>query len=211
MLDPGLTALLGAVVGSLGTLGASWITGWNSRQLSKKDRRELVEATALLMQDDFYHFQVTLARALDRPGWWIKEELLEQQASVSDRKTIWAALPDKSIEEVLKPSASLTYLTNEPTRFRPKGPITITNAVADAQGWMDYLTQRRKAAGSDLPTSSDFETMKWSFALLDVGRTLLASLANRPATDFSQSHVVSKTVAVLLGSEGSKKSDVPSS
>jgi hypothetical protein len=90
-LDQGWAALLGAVVGGLFTLGGTLITGRVAAHSAAVKDRALTSATALLMQDDFLHFQATLARSLDRGCWWDAAELLGKQTSVDDRKTVWAA------------------------------------------------------------------------------------------------------------------------
>ena len=177
-----IAGLVGAVIGGLASFGGTWYNAQSVSKAAEQSQAALVSATALLMQDDFYHFQVTLARALDRWGWWEQSEVLPQQSSVADRKTVWAALPDSPIEIE---SRTLEYVKNSGAF---QAPDTVTNAVADAQGWIDYLTQLRKATDGD-PLPSDFDTIKWCFALLDVGRQSLQRLAKREATDFSKSHV----------------------
>jgi hypothetical protein len=125
-----------------------------------------VAATALLLQDDFWHFQAMMARALDRSCWWDSAELPEQQATINDRKTVMAELPTRE-----------------------------TNTVADAHGWMYYLIQRRNAIarethnpqkGPPLVEQTDVKTMELAFCLLDAGRKAVADLAKRPKTDFGK-------------------------
>jgi hypothetical protein len=188
MIDPGLAALAGAFVGGAASLGATLLTGRANSRSAEKTEKKLVAATALLMQDDFYHFQVTLARALDRCGWWTAAEVLPQQTTVADRKTVWAALPDT---EPSTTSECFAYILKRSGQFQSQAPSTITNAVADAQGWMDYLALHRAGVGvaADDPTQAEFDTMKWAFSLLDIGRRELQTLAHREATDFSKSHV----------------------
>ena len=108
----------------------------------------------LLMQDDFLHYQVTLARSLDVCRWWTPAQQLPGQATFDDRKTVWAQLNGDS-----------------------------TTVVAGAQGWMDYLMNTRglqpaPAAGQDAPELSPaiVRTMRDTFRLLDTGRQALATL-----------------------------------
>jgi hypothetical protein len=198
MFDPGWAALLGAIVGGAASLGGTAYTSWRTTATARTENDKLVAATAMLMQDDFYHFQVTLARALDRCEWWTQAELLPQQATVADRKIVWAAL---SYDQL--PAAWLDDL-KQLSNGDPGMPQTITTAVADAQGWMDYITQRRKVMNTQPPSPTDFGTMKWTFVLLDIGRRSLQVLAKRQATDFAESHVFGsldhcRSVADLLG------------
>lgn len=222
-LDPGWAGIIGAAVGGLGTLGGTWITGRQTRKAASQANTKLISATALLMQDDFYHFQVTLARALNRWDWWTDAEVLQPQASVDDRKTVWAALPYSDLQILrrrlscadgkARPGVcdSLEYLSpTSSSRFKAQAPNTIINVVADAQGWMDYLIQRRNEevihSPPGPPRGADFETMKWAFALLDIGRVSLQELARRPATDFSNFHILQldniTSVLSLLGRDG---------
>jgi hypothetical protein len=163
-LDQGWAALLGAIVGGAATLAGTVLTGYLTGRAAKKRERALLAATALLVQDDFWHFQATLARAIDRSQWWDLAEMLKQQATIEDRKAVWAALPT----------------TAE------------TNDVAAAQGWMDYLNQRRKALPAGAPTlgKDDLETIKMTFCLLEQGRRALAELAGRAASGFQDSRVL---------------------
>lgn len=181
------SGIIGALVGGLATLAATWLTGHQSRQASNRSNKELIAATALMMQDDFYHYQATLARAIDRCDWWHQGELLEQQTSISDRKLVWAALSHDAIVTVARGADCLLYLQSRSTDFDV--PDTVTNTVADAQGWMDYLKGRRHVAGHGPATRSDIDVMKWTFALLDVARRALQTTASRPPTDFSRSHL----------------------
>lgn len=178
--------IIGAVVGGLATLAATWLTGHQSRTAAARAGDDLTAATALMMQDDFYHHQATLARALDRRDWWDAREVLKQQTSVKDRKVVWAALKDKPITDLIAPYDCLTYLDEHADGFRST-QTSVTNAVADAQGWMDYLIQRRALNAEDHARGADIDLMRRTFALLDVGRRALQELARRPATDFSQS------------------------
>lgn len=178
--------IIGAVVGGLATLAATWLTGHQSRRAADKAGDDLVAATALMMQDDFYHYEATLARALDRGDWWDAHEVLKQQTTVKDRKVVWAALNDKPVADVVSQYDCLTYLDQHAGGFR-SAQTTVTNAVADAQGWMDYLVQRRQLTAEGHASAADIELMRRTFALLDVGRRALQELARRPATDFSQS------------------------
>lgn len=181
------SGIIGALVGGLATLAATWLTGYQSRQASNRSNKELIAATALMMQDDFYHYQATLARAIDRCDWWHQGELLEQQTSITDRKLVWAALSHDDITTVARGTECLVYLQSRSTDFDV--PDTVTNTVADAQGWMDYLKGRRHVAGHEAAVQSDIDVMKWTFALLDVARRALQNTANRPPTDFRRSHL----------------------
>ncbi|MGH7687610.1 MAG: hypothetical protein ACREN2_12460 [Candidatus Dormibacteria bacterium] len=180
--------IIGAAVGGLATLAATWLTGHQGRKAAAKAGNDLTAATALMMQDDFYHRQAALARALDRRDWWDAHEMLKQQTSVDDRKVVWAALKDKPITAAVAPCDCLTYLDAHADGSQPAHP-SVTNAVADAQGWMDYLIQRRELAADGHATGPDIDLMRRTFALLDVGRRALQELARRPATDFSQSRL----------------------
>lgn len=196
---------MGAFVGGGATLLGSLLTGRQSSQSAKEAHDDLVAATALLMQDDLYHFQVSIARGIDRCGWWADAEVLAQQSTVEDRKTVWAALPDKPLDAETA-GECLPYITDMPGDLRSRAPISLTNVVADAQGWMDYLRQRRdaKTKRHEAPTASDLAIMKRTFALLDVARRSLQEIARRPATDFSASRIFSdlgpdcQTVRTLL-------------
>jgi hypothetical protein len=113
-------ALLGAFVGAVATLGTQGLAsavGW--RRTRDLDRRQL-DATALVNQDDFEHFQAMLLRALDRERWWYSWEQSDPQATIDDRKNLWAALPEERAE-----------------------------CVANAQGWVDYLKGQRLAVCAD--------------------------------------------------------------
>ncbi len=162
-IDPGLAALLGAIVGGLASLAGTWLTGRQSSNAAKKQDQALAAASALLLQDDFWHYQATLARALDAHRWWDPAEQSKPQATINDRKTVLAKLVT----------------------------ATDTNNVADAQGWMDYLTQRCKTlVATQKLNDEDVVTMKLTFCLLERGRKALADLAGRTATDFRKSRVL---------------------
>ncbi len=169
--------LLGALIGGLATLSAQALNNWYQGRSAARAGKDAVAATALLMQDDFLHYQATLARSIDRCTWWEKSWLSKAQATIDDRRTVWAALPDKK-----------------------------TNVVADAQGWMDYLIAcRRGRERGDGPglTATELETMKMTFRDLERGRKALGTLARRDATSFGKAHVLQDlsqchTVAELL-------------
>jgi len=186
MIDPGIAALSGAFLGGAASLGATLITGRQNSRAAREAQKALVAATALLMQDDFYHFQVTLVRALNECRWWTGAEVLPQQTTVPDRKTVWAALPEAPLRGA---GDCFTYIHERSGAFQSQAPSTVTNAVVDAQGWMDYMIQRRALVDIHPPTPDDIETMKWTFALLDIARRELQERARRDATDFSKSHV----------------------
>lgn len=64
--------LVGVVAGG-GVTYLAQRTGDKAQRRSKeRDERKLVSATALLIQDDFLHYQSTLARSLDECRWWKK-------------------------------------------------------------------------------------------------------------------------------------------
>src|SRR5487761_1948090 len=105
----------GAIVGGASTLLGQVVNDRAQRRKAGAVNAAQAAATAILIQDDFLHDQATLARSLDRWTWWKPAELLPDQADVSDRKTVWAALPEEK-------------------RW----------VVSGAQGWMDYLIQNRK-------------------------------------------------------------------
>jgi hypothetical protein len=122
-------------------------------------------ATAILMQEDFWHFQSMLARAIDRCTWWLPSEFLPAQATVDDRKTVFAALPDED-----------------------------TNIVAAAQGRVDYLISCRNAVPGDMAPldQATTRTLQMTFNYRENGRRALAKLARRRATAFSESHVLAQ-------------------
>jgi hypothetical protein len=175
-LDQGWAALLGAVVGGLFTLGGTLITGRISARAAKREHDDVVAATALLMQDDFLHYQATLARALDVGVWWDASRLLPPQSNVDDRKMVWAALDTPS-----------------------------TNCVAGAQGWMDVLIQHRETLPHHAPLSADdVGRLRDVFCELEKGRQALAGTARRVFAPFEKSGVLKdlttcKTMQALLG------------
>jgi hypothetical protein len=168
---------VGVLVGGCFTLLGQLIANAFQGKAKKKEERRMAEATALLIQDDFLHYQSTLARSLDACRWWEGSWLLVRQAWVEDRRTVWIALNAEQ-----------------------------TRVVADAQGWMDYLIGRRRefsAPSAPALESIDVETMQQTFRYLDDGRRALAGLANCPATEFEGSPVMKqlercKTVDELL-------------
>lgn len=161
-------ALGGALIGGLFTFAAQALGNWHQSHSAAVAQRNAVAATALLMQDDFLHYQATLARSIDACTWWDKSWLSAAQATVDDRRSVWAALPDKQ-----------------------------TNTVADAQGWMDYLISSRqtypKRENPPL-TPEQLETVQMTFRYLERGRKALATLARRPATSFDKAHVLEDLV-----------------
>jgi hypothetical protein len=168
---------VGAVVGGGATYATQRTADAYRAREQERERRKLVSATALLIQDDFLHYQSTLARALDSRRWWLESRMLPTQATVEDRKVVWAELGDED-----------------------------TLTAANAQGWMDYLVSCRKALPKEDPpalTPSEVDAMRMTFEYLEEGRQALAELANRPATPFSKSRVfdqlTSSTVEELLG------------
>jgi hypothetical protein len=175
-LDQGWAALLGAFVGGLATLGGTMLTGWSSTRAARRDHDDLVSATALLIQDDFLHYQATLARALDVGVWWDTSRLLPPQSNVDDRKMVWAALH-----------------TDE------------TNLVAGAQGWMDVLIQHRGTLPHHATLSTDdYGRLRDVFCSLEKGRKALAGTARRDYAPFEKSGVLKdlttcKTMQALLG------------
>ena len=167
---------MGAVVGGSFALLAQIANDRNQAKIAKEAAKDNAAAAAILLQDDFWHYQAMLARALDRCTWWKQAELASAQATTDDRKTILAAL---DVEQ--------------------------TNTVANAQGWVDYLISTRKTIDGDLPPLSDnfAATMQRTFSQLEQGRGALAELAQREAPPFSDSRVLDelvncKTVEQLL-------------
>ena len=105
-----------------------------------------------------------MARSLNRYTWWKPAELLQQQATIQDRKTVWAALP------------------NDETRI-----------VAGAQGWMDYLIGSRKlqpVAEAPPLAATDAETMWDTFKQLERGRQALGVVVGREFTSFSKARIL---------------------
>jgi hypothetical protein len=154
---------VGAVLGG----GATYLTQRTSdraqSRAKERDEKKPVSATALLIQDDFLHYQSRLARCLDGCRWWVDAEELPTQATVEDRKIVWAELGDDD-----------------------------TRCVADAQGWMDYLKGCRKMRGEQPVSLSkeDISLMRMVFRSLEQGRKALADLAHRKATRFEDSPVL---------------------
>ena len=187
--------IIGALVGGCATLAATWLTGYQSRQSTAKAQTDLIAATALMMQDDFYHYEATLARALDRCNWWLDQEVLKQQTSLKDRKLVWAALPKEPIGRAIAGTECFEYLSARAKDIRAK-TTTFTNAVADAQGWIDYLDQRRMCVKPAAATRSDVDLMRRTLAQLDVGRTAIRWRSHRRRPD----RTPQRRSAVLAGS-----------
>jgi len=177
-LDQGWAALLGALVGGGASFAATWFTLRKQDAAAKQRQADLDAATALLIQDDFLHYQATLAYALDTGNWWDQARLLKQQATVKDRKRVWAALTDEEK----------------------------TKVVAGAQGWMDVLIQRRLTLGHPHKLEpGDVVRICKTFCALEHGRKELGDLARRPYESFEHSGVLEdlttcKTMPALLGS-----------
>jgi hypothetical protein len=175
-LDQGWAALLGALVGGAFTFLGTYATWRKDARASQRKENALNSATALLIQDDFLHYQATLARALDGTCWWDPTQLLAQQATVEDRKRVWAVLGQ-----------------------------TETNTVAGAQGWMDVLIQRRTTIAYAGPLiAHDEKLIRDVFCELERGREALHKLAGRDFVPFEASGVmkdlnVCKTMQALIG------------
>src|ERR1700693_6263886 len=75
------SAAAGAVVGGSFTLFAQITNDRNQAKAAKKAAEDQAAATAILLQDDFWHYQSMLARALDRCTWWKPSEVLPAQAT----------------------------------------------------------------------------------------------------------------------------------
>jgi hypothetical protein len=155
----------GAIVGGAATVFGQSMNDQAQKKKSAADSLQLAAATALLIQDDYLHYEATLARSLDRWTWWKPAELLDAQASTADRKTVWGKLDDDK-------------------RW----------VVAAAQGWMDYLIQCRKLQppGETPPLSlEDGHTMRQTFCDLEQARQTLQSLTgpNRDFIPFGESGV----------------------
>lgn len=181
-MDQGWAALLGAFIGGGFALAGTLITLGKQANDAKKKEAALTSATALLILDDYLHYQATLARALDRKCWWDVAEMLPRQASIKDRKIVWAALP-----------------TPEDTFL-----------VAAAQGWMDYLTQRQHLVTTTEQApfnvnGVDLGTMRETFCSLEHARETLAAFTRRAFMPFDHSRVLetlttpNQTVPGLLG------------
>jgi hypothetical protein len=170
--------LAGAAIGGWFTLRGTIVASRADRQRADDEALSQASSAAILMQDDFLHYQVTLARSLDRCTWWRRSELLPTQATIADRKTVWTKLNDVN-----------------------------TRTVAGAQGWMDYLINTRdlQPAGPDAPslTAGDAKTMRETFERLEEGRAALSELARRRASTFEHAFDMQqltdcRTVAALL-------------
>lgn len=158
-----LAGLFGAAIGGLLTLWGTIISNRAQRRDAAADAHSQAVATSLLIQDDFLHYQATLARALDRCTWWKPAELLSRQATIDDRKAVWAALPDEK-----------------------------TWIVAGAQGWMDYLIgNRRLQPAGDTPAlgRDDAATMGDTLHKLELARQELADFTGRTFARFEDSGV----------------------
>jgi hypothetical protein len=171
-----VSGLGGAIIGGLFTLAGQLVGDRHTRSAASAAAAQMLKATALLMQDDFLHYQATLANAIERRGWWKPEELLIRQTSIDDRKIVWAAISDS----------------------------TETNTVADAQGWMDVLIAScpSKHAGAPKLTAEQFKRMQSTFVELEHGRKILARISDRPYKSFERSGVLKdfvhcKTIAAL--------------
>jgi len=175
-LDQGWAALLGAVAGGLFAFLATYVTLVKNGRAQRKRDRALDSATALVIQDDFLHYQATLAHALDDGCWWDPVQLLEPQATVKDRKRVWAVLPNHQ-----------------------------TEVVAGAQGWMSILIQRRTARGTGTPlTPAEERRIQTVFCELERSREALHTLAGRPFKPFAESDVLDEltnrtTMQALIG------------
>jgi len=159
-----LAGLVGAAIGGFVTYAVTVRSFREQRDVAAANVKSVAQATALLIQDDFLHYEATLARSLDRCTWWKPTELLPAQATVADRKAVWVALPDAQ-----------------------------TWVVAGAQGWMDYLAGCRQLqpAGDTPPlAANDAATMRDTLAKLETAREQLAGFIGRPFTPFDTCGVV---------------------
>jgi hypothetical protein len=187
-----IASAIGAVVGGGFALIGQLVSNRFQSSSAKADAKSHAAATALLMQDDFLHYQVTLARSLDRCSWWKTAELLPTQATIEDRKTVWAAIK-----------------ANETTA-----------AVASAQGWMDYLIGSRKLQPADqagVPpplTAPDAKAMRDTFSRLEEAREALVDLAKRDFVAFGATFDMDqlgqcKDMATLLDEERCQPAPAP--
>jgi hypothetical protein len=150
-LDQGVAALLGAGVGGAASLLATWWTGRQANRQAERTDRQMTGAAAILLQDDFYHYQATLAHVLDDGCWWDPARLLSDEASTKDVKRCLATLKDDD-----------------------------ANTVAGARGWMRVLIQKHGQVGSGKRLSqTDLETVRETFKRLEQGRCSLKKLAGR--------------------------------
>jgi hypothetical protein len=106
--------------------------------------RSARHSIARLTYDDFLHYQSTLVRALAASSWWPDSALLKPQTKLEDRKVLLGDLEDEPSQD-----------------------------VADAQGWMDYLIQRRHDADGP-PGAIDLQLMRDNFCRLDRARWQLS-------------------------------------
>lgn len=179
-LDQGLAALLGALVGGAASLAGTWLTGWQAQRQASDADTDKTRAAAILLQDDFYHYQATLARALDNCQWWDASRLLPDEATIKDVKRVYAGLSSAS-----------------------------TDRVAGALGWTRVLMQRQRftSAGNQL-SQADYQLIKDTFTKLGDGRSELATLAGRPYTAFEEGHIMQdlqhKTLPELLNHCGAQ-------
>jgi hypothetical protein len=175
-LDQGWAALLGAVAGGFFAFLATYVTLVKNDRAQRRRETALDSATALVIEDDFLHYQATLAHALDDGCWWDPVQLLAAQATVKDRKRVWAVLPNDE-----------------------------TELVAGAQGWMAILIQRRSARGTGTPlTPKEEERIQRVFCDLERSRQALHSLTGRQFKPFDESDVLDElnhrtTMQALIG------------
>jgi hypothetical protein len=133
-----------AVFGLIGVIIGGVINFVATVYQQRSSNRASRHSIARLTYDDFLRWQSTLVRALADGTWWQDSALLKTQTSVEDRKTLLGELDD--------------------------GP---SQDVANAQGWMEYLIQRREDAHRR-PTETDLQIMRDNFCRLDHARQQLS-------------------------------------
>jgi hypothetical protein len=134
-----------AVFGLIGVIIGGVINFVATVYQQNRTDRSARHAIARLTYDDFLRYQSTLVRALAAGTWWPDSSLLKTQTSVADRKVLLGDLDDGTSQD-----------------------------VADAQGWMEYLIQVRKRAGTRGPSEIELELMRDNFCRLDHARWQLS-------------------------------------
>jgi len=133
-----------AVFGLIGVIIGGVINFVATVYQQNRTDRSARHSIARLTYDDFLHFQSTLVRALAASSWWPDSALLKAQTKLDDRKVLLGDLDDAPSQD-----------------------------VADAQGWMDYLIQRRHDAHGP-PSAIDLQLMRDNFCRLDRARWQLS-------------------------------------
>ena len=176
-------ALLGAAVGAVATLGTQGIASFIGLSQSRDQDRRQIEATALVNQDDFEHFQAMLLRALDRGRWWYSWEQSDPQATVDDRKTLWTALSDKPAECAANAQGWLDYLKGQRLAVCSNG----TRGAPEGQAVAPPVTTAHRTRVEHVPelTDAQAEIIRNTFILLEKARYAISLLTKRKFEPFA--------------------------